>query len=417
MAEDYDIVLILVGLALLAATVLPRLLAGRPLSEPIIVLGLGCAAFALPIGLPSPDPRLHGELTERVAELGVILALMGAGLKLDRPMGWRTWSSAWRLLAVTMPLTIAGVALLGWWLAGLVPASAVLLGAVLAPTDPVLASEVQVGQPQVGDEAQEEAEEEPEVRFALTAEAGLNDGLAFPFANAALVMVVYGSHPANWLGRWLLIELLYKIAAGALIGVVLGGILGRWIVGLKAPTSLAKAMIGLGAVAATLLAYGMAELVGGYGFIAVFVAAVSMRNYERHHTYHEVLHQTSEIVERTLTALILVLLGGALVRGVLDELTPAGVAVVLLLLFVIRPAAGMLGLLGSGRLDRRERAAVSFFGIRGIGSIYYLAHALGEESFVAGAELWSLVVFAVLVSVVVHGIAAAPVMSRLESST
>jgi NhaP-type Na+/H+ or K+/H+ antiporter len=316
-----------------------------------------------------------------------------------------------------MPLTIAGVALLGWWLAGLVPASAVLLGAVLAPTDPVLASEVQVGQPQVGDEAQEEAEEEPEVRFALTAEAGLNDGLAFPFANAALVMVVYGSHPANWLGRWLLIELLYKIAAGALIGVVLGGILGRWIVGLKAPTSLAKAMIGLGAVAATLLAYGMAELVGGYGFIAVFVAAVSMRNYERHHTYHEVLHQTSEIVERTLTALILVLLGGALVRGVLDELTPAGVAVVLLLLFVIRPAAGMLGLLGSGRLDRPERAAVSFFGIRGIGSIYYLAHALGEESFVAGAELWSLVVFAVLVSVVVHGIAAAPVMSRLESST
>src|SRR5688500_15495284 len=136
------------------------------------------AAFALPLAVPRPDPVEDGESVKRLAELVVIVSLMGSGLRLDRPVGWRSWMLTWRMLAIAMPITIVGAAFLGWWMLGFLPATALLLGAVLAPTDPVLASDVQVGPP--GEE------EEDEVRFTLTSEAGLNDGLAFPFTNAAI---------------------------------------------------------------------------------------------------------------------------------------------------------------------------------------------------------------------------------------
>jgi NhaP-type Na+/H+ or K+/H+ antiporter len=130
--------------------------------------------FALPVDLPGADPLAHPKVTEHLTEVGVIVALMGAGLKIDRPLSRKGWASTWRLLATAMPLTIAAVALPGRWWTGLVPAAALLLGGALAPTDPVLASDVQVG------ELTDQEDSEDEVRFALTSEAGLNDGLAFP---------------------------------------------------------------------------------------------------------------------------------------------------------------------------------------------------------------------------------------------
>jgi hypothetical protein len=131
----------------LLAGLLPRLVEGRPLSAPIAFLGLGVLLFALPTGLPRVDPVAHPGVAVHLAEVGVIVALMGAGLKLDRRVGWRRWGSIWRLLAVAMPVSIAAVAVLGWWWMGLAPAAALLLGSALAPTDPVLASDVQVGEP------------------------------------------------------------------------------------------------------------------------------------------------------------------------------------------------------------------------------------------------------------------------------
>ncbi|MEU1750856.1 cation:proton antiporter domain-containing protein, partial [Micromonospora arida] len=162
--EPVDVAFALVGLGALLAGILPRVLERRPLSMPIAFLALGMLVFLLPVGLPSPDPLAHPELTTHLTEIGVIVALMGAGLKIDRPLSWRRWSSTWRLLAIAMPLCIAAVALLGWWWAGLVPAAALLLGAALAPTDPVLAADVQVGEPTDAEDS------EDEVRFALTSE-------------------------------------------------------------------------------------------------------------------------------------------------------------------------------------------------------------------------------------------------------
>jgi NhaP-type Na+/H+ or K+/H+ antiporter len=180
--DPYIVFLACLGLIILAVSWLPLLLRDLPLSLPILCVAFGFVAFSLPGVSAAVDPLDQPVITERVCELVVIIALLGAGLKIDRRVGWRRWATTWRLLAVAMPLSILGIAFLGWWLVELSAAAAVLLGAVLAPTDPVLASDVQVGPPGSG--------EEDEVRFSLTSEAGLNDGLAFPFVSLAVAMAV-----------------------------------------------------------------------------------------------------------------------------------------------------------------------------------------------------------------------------------
>lgn len=285
--HSYDLWLFILGLALLAATVLPRFLASYPLSLPMIVVGMGFVAVALPLGVQGPAPGQIGSIAERITELGVIISLTGAGLKIDRAPSLKGWGSTWRLLSITMLISVAGAALLGYWIAAFVPATAVLLGAVIAPTDPVLASEVQVGAPNEGlKEVEPEKtdftgpEVEEEVRFALTSEAGLNDGLAFPFTNMAVAMAMAGANPAHWFEAWLLTDVLYKLGAGMLVGVGLGYILALLIINMPAKTPLTKMMIGMSALASTLIVYGATQYVGGYGFIAVFISAVVLRGYE-----------------------------------------------------------------------------------------------------------------------------------------
>ena len=188
-------IVVLTGLGLLIALVawLPLALRRLPLSLPIVCVVLGAGLFSLPQVALQPLPTRFPEIAERFTEFVVIIALMGAGLKIDRVFRVRTWSVTWRLLAVAMPLSIAAISLLGAW-AGLPLVGALLLGAALAPTDPVLASDVQVGPPRTG--------EEDEVRFGLTSEAGLNDGLAFPFVHLAIALSLSQVTGEPWLRDW-----------------------------------------------------------------------------------------------------------------------------------------------------------------------------------------------------------------------
>jgi sodium/hydrogen antiporter len=403
-----DLTYALVGVGALLAGLLPRLLADRSLSMPIVFLGLGAVVFAVVGGLPDPDPLRYPAVTERLTEIAVIVALMGAGLKLDRPIGWRSWSSTWRLLAIAMPLTIAATALLGWWWVGLAPAAALLLGSALAPTDPVLASDVQVGRPGGAED------EEDEVRFALTSEAGLNDALAFPFVYAALAMLALGTDPRGWFVGWVLHDVLLKVAVGVVGGVLVGRLLGALFFRTRSEVlRLASHAEGFVALAATFLAYGLTEVAGGYGFLAVFVCARSIRASERTSEYHQVLHDFVEQIERLLLVLLLVLLGGALVRGILEPLTWGMVGVGLALVLLVRPLAGRLSLLGGPGTPGQQRA-VAAFGIRGIGSLYYLGYATSHAAVPDAAALWATTAFVVVVSVVVHGVLATPIMSRLD---
>jgi NhaP-type Na+/H+ or K+/H+ antiporter len=403
--DPYIVLLACLGIVILAVAWLPMLLRSLPLSLPIICVLFGVVLFNLPGLGPKPDLFEHPELTERLTELLVIISLMGAGLKINRPLGWRRWMLTWRLLSITMLLSILGIALLGWWILGLTPAAALLLGAVLAPTDPVLASEVQLGPPG--------SEEEHEVRFSLTSEAGLNDGFAFPFVHLAIALALYGATADGWMLEWLGVAVIWKIVAGIAGGLLTGHILGMLVFRLPEQTKLAQTDIGFVALAITFLSYGFTELIHGYGFLAVFVTALTLRAKERSHHYHRRLHDFSEEIERLLMMVLLVLFGGTLAGNLLEPLTWNAVLVALLILLLVRPIAGLIGLIGSAP-PWSERAAISFFGIRGIGSFYYLAYAHNHVEFINAELLWAVVGFVVLVSIILHGTLTKPVMRHLD---
>lgn len=412
MFEAASIIFAAAGLAVFVAAIVPKLLRNAPFSMPMVFLAAGFAVFWLLGDLPDPDPVLHADFTVHLTEVCVIISLMGAGLALDRPVGRRRWATTWRMLGIAMPLCMLGLTLLGLWVLGLGLAAALLVAAVLAPTDPVLASEVQVGEPADEDE---ETDKEDEVRFGLTSEAGLNDGLAFPFVYLAIAMSVVGTSPSDWFPEWFAVDVLWRIGMGVLLGFGTGKMLARLFFSARHDSMrLSNHSEGFVALAATFLAYGVTEMIEGYGFIAVFVCAVTIRAAEHTHGYHKVLHSYVEQLERLMTVVILVLLGGAIARGLLAGIGWAEVAVALAFLILVRPLSGWLAL-ARGKTGPRERIAISFFGIRGIGSLYYLAYALGKGGFGAQADyLWSVVGLVVAASVVLHGATTAPVMQRLD---
>ncbi|MEJ2814881.1 MULTISPECIES: cation:proton antiporter [unclassified Caulobacter] len=406
MFDPYLLFLLGLGVVVLLVAWLPMALSRLPLSLAILCVLIGVAVFHGGVLPFRSDPVRFSTLTQRLTEVVVIVSLMGAGLKIDRRIGWRRWGSSWRLIAITMPLSIVAVTLMGVHGLGLGLASALLLGGALAPTDPVLASDVQVGPPRSG--------EDGEARFALTSEAGLNDGFAFPFVHLAVAIALAGGTVgAPLLTQWLAVDVLWRVAAGAGVGWAVGKVLG-WAT-FKAPHArISGTGDGLVALGATLVAYGVAEAAHGYGFLAVFVAALALRATERDHEFHEAMHDFAEQVERLLMMLVLVLLGGAVAGGLLDGLTWKEAAFGLALVFVIRPLAGWIGLIGAPH-SMRERAVVAFFGIRGIGSFYYLAYGLNHGDFHGWDRLWAITGFVVLCSILVHGVTATPLMTRIDA--
>lgn len=384
----------------------PKGLSRFPISLAMICVGLGVAIFSLDVLSFNPDPRTWDTMTERLTELVVIISLMGAGLKLDRPVSLKGWGPTWRLLAIAMPLTIAATAWLGVVGLGFTLAMALLLGAAMAPTDPVLASDVQTGPPKSG--------EENEVRFNLTAEAGLNDALAFPFVNLAILLSLSGA--AVWTGQglaeWAAVDVVWKLVAGAAMGWAVGKAMG-WLIFQAHNKGISRHADGLVAIGATFIAYAATELAHGYGFLAVFVCALTIRASEREDDFHEEMHDFAEQIERLLMMLLLVLFGGALANGLLDALTWTDALVGLAVLFIVRPVVGYLSLIGTP-LPQRDRVMLAYLGIRGLGSVYYLAYGLSHGDFGDSERIWAITGFIILVSIIVHGITATPLMALLE---
>ncbi len=353
-------------------------------------------------------------MTEHVTELAVLISLLGAGLALDRVPGWRTWSSAWRLLGVAMPITI-GTMFLAGWAAGLAPATALLFGAVVAPTDPVLAADVHVGEPTVeGDQV----EHKDEVRFSLTSEAGLNDGLAYPFVLAAIAIAIAAEGPngGDWFTHWAWSDLVLprprrgdcRLVGRQLVARVMFDPPGRSV-------GLAQATQGFVAVGAILFTSGITEIAHGYGFLAVFIAAVTLRHGPSARIRTTPSCTTSQRNSNSsFSVALLVLLGGALVKRVAQpsHLARCGRRATAHL-GVVRPLAGRLALVGSAT-SLGERRAIAFFGIRGIGSIYFLAVAVQATQFVGEDEVWSATAFTIFASVFIHGITATPVIRALD---
>jgi NhaP-type Na+/H+ or K+/H+ antiporter len=412
--STFTLGILLAGVVVLLAAWMPAYLDDRPLSMPIALVAMGVAIFLAVPQLPDIDPRAHPVATEHATEFAVLISLLGAGLALDRRPSWRGWASTWRLLGVAMPITIGAIFLAGW-AAGLAPATALLFGAVIAPTDPVLAADVQVGEPTLEDtDAESRTSEQDEVRFALTSEAGLNDGLAFPFVYGAVAVATAGATGGAF-AEWVLDDLLLRVAIGFGVGLLAGRLLARIVFDPPGRlVGIAEQTQGFVAVGAILLTYGLTEAVHGYGFLAVFVAAVTLRHSRREHSYHGVMYEFTGQVEQLVSVALLVLLGGAVASGLLADLSWRGAIGAFMVVFVVRPLAGYVAMLRSG-LPAVERRAIGFFGIRGIGSFYYLAVATQMAAFADTDELWSATTFTILLSIFVHGVTATPIMRALDA--
>ena len=406
-ADTFPIGLLFVGIAVFAAVGAMSHEHERAFSASLIYLGLGAiAAFAIQlIGIDWVEPLKDAEVLGHVAEVALIFALFSSGLKLDRTLRWREWGSVVRLLAIAMPLTIAGVALFASEVVGLSLAAAVMLGAVLAPTDPVLAGDIGVGPP--GDEA------EHEPNFALTAEAGANDGLAAPFVLLGIFIAEEGG--TGWVVEWFLADVLYACLAGVAVGAAVGWGAAWSVRRLRDRELLAPAFDGYHAIATALVLYGVAETIGGYGFLAVFAGGLAFRRYEHDHELNGSVHAGAEQVEKFMELAAILLLGSLLTGEGLTTPGWEGWLLAVVLLLVIRPLSTFASLLGSQVEGAGGRSFVAWFGVRGVGTLYYAATVVGAGVLSGGEEeilVWTAVA-CVIVSIVVHGITGGPALRLL----
>jgi NhaP-type Na+/H+ or K+/H+ antiporter len=401
--SSYHVLLAALGVAIILANWLPRFFSGREPAASALLIGLGWVLFGWIPGMPAAlSPLTTPKPWEVVSELCVIVGLFGVGLRIDRLKSLRHWTPTLRLLGFGMPLTILGVMLLGWQVAGMTAAGALLLGAVLAPTDPVLAGDVQVGRPTEGGEHP--------VRFILTTEAGLNDGLAFPFVYLGLAIAAASAVTPELFAVWAGRDLAYRIVVGVACGVGIGWVLGKVLFDFPRENALAKSEAGVFALAGVFVVYGLTELAEGYGFIAAFVAGLTLRRSESSHAFHVRLHDFSEAIEHALTAMLLIGLGAAL-PALLAQLDWSGALIGVGLILIVRPLCGVVSLLGC-RMQRRERLFVAVYGVRGVGSIYYMSYAGGHMRLHNEAQLWAITAFTVLLSTILHGFSAAIAVER-----
>jgi NhaP-type Na+/H+ or K+/H+ antiporter len=412
---------LLIGMAL-AGTAVRRI----PLTAAMFYLAAGAVLGPWGAGLLSVSAVDDASMLERVSEIAVIISLFTAGLKLRLPLSDRRWRAPVLLATVAMVLTIAGIAAVGMALLALPLGAAVLLGAVLAPTDPVLASDVQVSH---------EHDAEP-VRFGLTGEAGLNDGTAFPFVMLGLGLM--GAHDIGDYGwRWLAVDVVWAVAAGLGVGTLCGAGIGKLVLYLRREHREAVGLDEFLALGLIALSYGLALMIHAYGFLAVFAAGLSVRRIEREQSdvappaaVEQAGSSTEEQATNPETApaymaravlgfneqlerlgeLAVVLVVGAMLSGI-EAITP-GVWLALGVFALIRPAATLLTLVRVPQ-SRPQRAFIAWFGVRGIGSVYYLAYALSHGiPRAAGQLLADITLVVIAASVVLHGISVTPLMQR-----
>ncbi|MFN6461938.1 MAG: cation:proton antiporter [Nostoc sp. DedVER02] len=413
MPDIYIIDLFVIGLLLLMVTLGSGWIARLPLSFAIIYLIVGIFLGPYGFGLIQlrRDEVFNAEVLERITELVVVISVFSCGLRIVRPLRLETWAITARLIAFLMPISIFALAVVGKLFLGMNWGEAILLGAILAPTDPVLASEVQLT----------DINDQDELRFGLTSEGGLNDALAFPF-------VYFGLHAlkddnwGNWFKQWITVDLIWAIAAG----IVMGFVVAKSIVWIEKKIQKRRRadelMEDFIAISTILLTYSLTEMVNGYGFLAVFVAGLvvqrSYRNPEKPLGQLEFIEQ----VEKLLEVGTILLLGSILLFQPMLNYAMQSLLVIILLFLIIRPVGVWISTIGKRPVESHRRTfhpgtrwLFGWFGIRGVGSLYYLAYAFGNGLKGEAAEQIAWITYTTIVaSVIIHGISATPLMKWYE---
>jgi sodium/hydrogen antiporter len=403
---DYAVGVMFVGCVLFVGIAALSRQNDRPYSASVFYLALGTLAS---VGLGVLGTRRLGLITdvhlfEHVTELALVIAVFGAGLAVEREISRRSRRTIALLLLVVMPLTIAAITGFGVAVMGLPFSAALLLGAVLSPTDPVLAGDVGLGPPG--------GEDQGEPRLSLHTEAGINDGLGSPFVLIGLFAATRGG--AGWLGTWALTDVLYSVSVAVLLGVGAGFGIAAAIQRLQAKEILSRELDGFFAPATALAVYGAAELLGSYGLLAVFAAGIAFRRHEFDHQINQRIHHGAETAGRLLELAVLLLLGSTITTTGLRIPGIAGWLLAPLIILIIRPVL-VLAVTGRRFLDLRGRLFLGFFGVRGVAALYY-ATIVAESGDLSHADttkiVWTTVV-CVAVSIITHGITATPLTRRL----
>lgn len=405
LGDLYTLGLVAVGVSVLVGAVALTHQSERAFSASVFYVTLGMVgAVALSLLDVQPlDPVADHVLVERLTELALVVAVFAAGLTVERRVKRSSWISIATLLLVVMPLTILAIAAFGVWAMGLSFSAALLLGAVLAPTDPVLAGDVGLSEP--GGEVLGEP------RLSLHTEAGVNDGLASPFVVLGLFVAKDGG--TDWLGEWFVADVLYAAGIGLVLGALCGAGAAALLTRARSRGLLSVRLDGLLGIALALIVYGATEAIGEYGLLAVFAAGFAFRRYEFDHRIHGGVYNGTEAAGKTLEFAVLLLLGTMLTLGGLSVPGVWGWILVPVLLLVIRPVL-VLSTVGRGSMDRGSRLFLGFFGVRGVAALFYAAIVV-EANVVSDAEqsviVWTTIV-CVVCSIVVHGLSATPLTRR-----
>lgn len=400
--DIYIVNLFVIGLLLLTVTVGSSIIARLPLSYALIYLIVG--VLLGPYGIHFIQLELSDEWLERLFEMVVIVSLFSCGIKMNRRLNVWSWQSTARLIGILMPISIFAIALVGHFLLNWNWGLAILIGAILAPTDPVLASEVQITH----------LNDRNELRFGLTSEGGLNDALAFPFVYFGLHWI-QNNHWQDWITSWFGIDVIWAIAAGIASGIIVTqGI--HWLeLKFRQTHGVEEEMGHLIALAKILLAYSLTEVINGYGFLAVFIAGFTVRTESNLNSETRMSQlRFAEQLEKLLEVGTILLLGALLRIEPMLKYARVALFIAGLLFFVIRPIGAWISTAGD-RLNPVTRLLFGWFGIRGIGSLYYLAYALGEQIPESDKTLISwITLITIVTSIILHGITATPIMKWYE---
>ncbi|MDN3492570.1 cation:proton antiporter [Winogradskyella bathintestinalis] len=405
----YYIVLLILGITSLLASFLPILIKKFKFSFTIPLLIFGAFLYYINMPLPWPNPVWEIDLTLRFSELVVIISLMVAGLKIGLNYSWKEWQNPIRLLSITMPLFMGVVFLISHYLLNFNGPISLLLAAVLAPTDPALASEIQLNKKQSVES------KNVGIQYNLTAEAGLNDGLAFPFVFLAILWSKQNALGVEEWKEWLSYYVLYKVAIGTLIGAVIGFCYSYFTKKLSNnyERKIHQAFV---ALSLTFISYGLAEMLNSYGFLSVFFTGL-FANYHKHtkdiKTESDPNLDFITNTEKFLITFWMIFFGGSVMAGILNFITLPTFIFACFLVLIARPLLGYISLKRTG-LDKGKRLAISFLGIRGIGSVFYLTYAIKHGQFNDLNHIFSIVALVILISILIHGFSAKRIMKTFE---
>jgi NhaP-type Na+/H+ or K+/H+ antiporter len=442
----------LAGVLFLLIALSSAFIRNLPLTTSVIYLIIGLVISPIGFGLIKLDLIEASVWVEHLTEIAVITSLFIGGLKLRLPPLNPAWFAAYALALPTMLFSIAGIALIGYYFFGLHPAVAVLLGSVLAPTDPVLASTISV----------ENASDKDRMRYGLSGEAGFNDGMAFPFVIFALLWLENDSLGGGWIGGWALHRLVWAVPAGLILGYLLGKLVGQLTIRLRTRYRDKISPNDFLALALILLAYVGAEMIYAWGFLSVFAAGLGLRQTEisavkenplpEHEKNEkdsedesgndEILHPPAESIVKvngeaeelenprvavgvvvsdilsfgnTMDRLLEFLL--VLIVGIALAVHWNWMAIPLALVFfiIIRPVFAMI-FLWFTPTSFTQKALLAWFGIRGIGSLYYLAYALNHGLNEQTKTVVDLTISTIALSIIIHGLSSQPILKYYEKA-